>query len=179
MKKLLAVVALTLGFVSVSQASVMVEPYLGYEFGKIKDAFQGDVKATNLGLRLAYKTPVMLWVGVDGTYGLTGTYDPDASGQPSGDFNRKTTVYGTLGIDLPILLRAWLGYSLVDDVDTGSGGTLKGDSMKLGLGFTGLPFVSLNLEYIKDEYKEIDGTSLSPKPKGETYMFSVSLPLYF
>lgn len=175
MKKLLAVVALTLGFVSVSQASVMVEPYLGYEFGKVKDSVEGDVKATNLGLRLAYKTPVMLWVGVDATYGLTGTLDTS----PSADFNRKTSMYGVLGIDLPILLRAWLGYSFVNEVDTGSPGKLKGDSMKLGLGFTGLPFVSLNLEYLKDEYKDLGSASLSPKAKGETYMFSVSLPLHF
>ncbi|MNJ96665.1 hypothetical protein D3C87_143940 [compost metagenome] len=176
MKKLLAIVALTVGFASVSQAGWMVEPYLGYEMGKIKDNAEGDQTATNLGVRVAYTLPVLVWLGLDGTYGLTGEYKPDAGS--SADFNRKS-LYGVVGVDLPILLRGWLGYSLMNEVDTGSPGTLKGSSFKIGLGFTALPFLSLNLEYINDKFDEFDGNSFSPEAKNEAYMFSVSLPFNF
>ncbi|UXR66140.1 hypothetical protein EZJ49_07740 [Bdellovibrio bacteriovorus] len=174
MKKLLVVLAVVLGFGSVSHADVLVEPYLGYEFGKTTDP-DGKLTGSQLGLRLAYKTPLMLWVGADYTMGVSGEVDPDST--PKEDAKR-TTLSGVVGIDFPILLRAWLGVGFTNDLKLDSG-KLTGKNMKLGVGFTGLPFVSLNLEYIKDTWDEFDGNSLTTDAQNESYVLSVSLPLEF
>jgi len=50
------------------------------------------------------------------------------------------------------------------------------------VGFTGLPFVSLNVEYLKSTADEITGGTLansSPDSKHEAVMVSVSLPFVF
>lgn len=183
MKKLLIAMALTLGFTGVAHAGIMLEPYLGYEMGKTSDvvSINGKTDAVNLGLRLAYKTPVMLWLGLDGQFGVSGDYKPDSGSNASLKHN---AYYGVVGIDLPILFRAWAGYGFSDQfkLDSPYSGTMKGTNFKLGVGFTGLPFISLNAEYIKGNLTKIeggsyDGTSLSATD--ESVMISVSLPLVF
>lgn len=175
MKKLMAVCALVLGFASVSQAGVLIEPYLGYEMGKTKDFSEGKYDGTQMGLRLAYKTPVMLWLGVDGTFGVSGKVKPDVGTEEDAT---RTTMYGVVGIDLPILLRGWVGYSFSDEVKVDSG-KFKGSGYKVGLGFTGLPFVSLNFEYINEKFNDFEGISLPQDLKNDSYVLSVSLPLSF
>ncbi|MFV8258928.1 hypothetical protein ACNQKP_14060 [Bdellovibrio bacteriovorus] len=175
MKKLLVMLAVVMGFGSVSHADILLEPYLGYETGKTTDP-DGKIDGTVFGARVAYKTPIMLWVGVDGAFGLSGTSKPDAGGDET---SKRSSVYGVVGIDLPILLRGWLGVSLKNEVDLEDSGKLSGKSTKLGVGFTGLPFLSLNLEYLKDTFDELDGNSLATDAQSETVMFSVSLPLEF
>lgn len=176
MKKILAILALSFCFTSVSQAGWMFEPYLGYEFGKMKDNLGGETTATNLGLRVAYTLPVLVWFGLDGTQSLTGNFKADTG--PNSDLSR-TTIYGVVGVDLPILLRAWAGVSLSNEMKFKDYGDnkLKGNGYKLGVGFTALPFVSLNLEYINDTFTEFGGVSASPDAKHSSYMLSVSLPL--
>ena len=183
MKKLLLAMAFTLGFTGVAHANIMLEPYLGYEMGKTSDvsSINGKTDAVNLGLRLAYKTPVMLWLGLDGQFGTSGDYKPDSGSNASLKHN---TYYGVVGLDLPILLRGWVGYGFSDELklDSPYSGSLKGTNFKIGVGFTGLPFVSLNAEYIKGNLTKVsegpsDGTSLSATD--ESVMLSVSLPLVF
>lgn len=174
MKKLLVVLAVVLGFGSVSHADVLVEPYLGYEFGKTTDP-DGKLTGSQLGLRLAYKTPLMLWVGADYTMGVSGEVDPDTGSKEDA---KRSTLSGVVGIDFPILLRAWVGVGFTNDLKLDAG-TFKGKNVKLGVGFTGLPFVSLNLEYIKDTWDKFDSTSLTTDAQNESYVLSVSLPLEF
>ncbi len=176
MKKIFAALVVSLGMASVSQASWMIEPYLGYEFGKVKDSSPGEISGTNLGLRLAYRLPVLVWFGLDGTYGLTGTYKPDTGANSD---MQRTSLYGVVGVDLPILLRGWIGVNLMNEMKFKdySDNKLKGSGLKVGVGFTGLPFVSLNLEYINDKFDEYAGSSISPEAKTDSYMLSVSLPL--
>src|SRR5438445_4281870 len=146
MKKLLISLALILGFSGVAHANIMIEPYLGYDMGKFTDP-DGKTSGAVIGGRLAYKAPVMLWFGLDGAFETGGKFKPD-SGTDS-DFKR-TTFYGVVGVDLPILFRVWAGYGFSDEFKFDSP-SLKstGNNFKLGLGFTGLPFVSLNVEYVK------------------------------
>ncbi|AFY02351.1 outer membrane beta-barrel protein [Bdellovibrio bacteriovorus] len=173
MKKLLVMLAVVMGFGSVSHADILLEPYLGYEMGKTTDP-DGKIDGTQLGVRLAYRSPVMFWAGLDGTLGLSGTFKPDTG---SDETAKRTTVYGVVGLDFPILVRAWLGYGFMNDVDLEDSGKMKGKATKLGVGFTGLPFLSLNVEYLKETFDEVDGVDIDAK--NESVVVSVSLPLEF
>lgn len=182
MKKLAVVFALILGTASVSHAGIMLEPYLGMEMGKYSTNSAGDGKSemTNMGIRVAYTLPVLVWVGLDATLGMSGKLKPDAGGDAD---MKRTSLGAVVGVDLPILLRAWAGVGLTNElkVDNVLNTKYKGGYTKFGIGFTGLPFVSLNLELIKDDFKDTSsdlGTS-SADFKHDTYMISVSLPLEF
>lgn len=182
MKKLLIALALTMGFSGVAHAGILIEPYLGYESGKTTDV-DGKFDGVTIGGRLAYKTPVMLWVGVDGAFGVSGKSKPD-SGTGYSDVDQKhNTFYGVVGIDLPILLRGWVGYGFSDQIklEGSADSTYKGKNFKIGLGFTGLPFVSLNAEYIKGKVDEYSGNLANSglDTKYESVQLSVSLPLTF
>lgn len=174
MKKLLLVLAMGLGFASTSHADILIEPYIGYEMGK-GTAGTTDFKlsGTDLGLRVGYASPVMFWAALDYTMG-SGTFDPD--GGSSGD-GKRSSLGAVVGLDFPILLRAWLGYGFTNDLKLDSD-TLKGKYTKLGVGFTGLPFVSLNLEVISDTWDDSSGGG-DPDAKNTSYLISVSLPLEF
>lgn len=180
MKKLFAVCALMIGFSSVSHAGVMVEPYLGYEMGTFKDP-DGKMDGTQLGLRLAWTAPLMFWAGLDYTMGVSGKFKPDSSILPDSDGTR-TTAYLVAGVDFPILLRGWVGYGFTNTLKLGSeygSEKYEGTSTKLGVSFTGLPFICLNLEYVMDEYKKLAGIDLPTNAKNTAYVLSVSLPWEF
>lgn len=176
MKKLLAVYAICMGFVSVSQAGLLVEPYLGYETGTTQNS-SGKLDGSQLGLRLAYTAPVMFWAGIDATTGISATVKPDVG---SSEGVKRTTLAGVVGMDFPILVRAWVAYGFSNELKTEtSNSKLKGSSYKVGVGFTGLPLVSLNLEYLSESFNDVDGVTLSPEFKNNSYVLSVSLPWEF
>ena len=173
MKKLVVMLAMVLGFSATAKADILIEPYLGYEFGKTSDP-KGKFSGSALGARIAYKLPAFVWLGLDATMGTSGEIDWDASGSGTTDAKRET-LSAVVGVDLPILLRAWAAYGFHNKLKPDVGSDIEGKNIKLGIGFTALPFVSLNLEYIKDEYDKPTGTDL----KTENLMLSVSLPLEF
>ena len=181
MKKMWLVIALFLGFSGAAHAGVMIEPYLGYEMGTTSGSSPGKTTFTNFGARLAWRAPLMFWAGLDANLGMSGQIKPDSGS----DYDAKrTTYYAVAGVDLPILLRGWVGYGfsstlkMEDSVHSKSSGT----TTKVGIGFTGLPFISLNLEYLKDNIDKVEtdsGTVNSPNLDHSSYMLSVSLPLSF
>jgi len=92
-----------------------------------------------------------------------------------------------LGYNLPVMFRVWGTYYFQNTSELGGGSSngdeLSGSGLGLGLGYTGLPFLSLNLEYKKysyDEYEDIsDGTTETLSEEFETseIIFSVSFPI--
>ncbi|MFN8945809.1 MAG: hypothetical protein ACK5WZ_14425 [Pseudobdellovibrionaceae bacterium] len=188
---------------SVSQAGIMIEPYLGYEFGtqsaKYKSTYLpnasadlgGVISGSNLGARLGYNF-IGLWAALDYLMATSGSVKYDASGMNSSDLARSTAGV-TFGFDFPILIRVWGGYILKDEAklkSSGSETTLTGRGYKLGVGFQGLPFISLNLEYYARNYTDHGGTAKNAGAgydfdaaynefKHNTYLVSVSLPLDF
>ena len=94
-----------------------------------------------------------------------------------------------VGYNLPVMLRAWAAYYLSTSIELQSGAAVgdeyNGKGYGLGLGFTGLPFVSLNLEYRMmtfDELKDKSAGSTSTlsgtnEIDYNQLMLSVSLPL--
>ncbi|NUN05323.1 MAG: hypothetical protein HUU57_06145 [Bdellovibrio sp.] len=181
MKKLLGMFAVMMAFANVANAGILIEPYLGMESGKYTSGTgDGKTEFTNMGVRVAYTLPVLVWIGADATIGMSGKYKPDSGGDVDA---KRTSIGAVVGVDLPILLRAWAGVGLSNEikVDSADNVKYKGGYTKFGIGFTGLPFVSLNLELIKDDFKDFtsDLGSGDADLKNDSYMFSVSLPLEF
>lgn len=184
-------------FSNTSNAGIHVEPYLGYSLAGSGDSTFGTTKydhsyaTPTIGGRLGYNM-LGLMAGVDysmQTFGLESevgstTFDDDVSKSQLGIF---------VGYELPILLRVWGTYFLsskIEGDDSQTAGTLidsryefsDGGGYALGAGFTGLPFVSINLEYRTLEYDkgEISGatiTNYNEKLDLSEILLSVSLPL--
>ncbi|MEZ0392445.1 MAG: outer membrane beta-barrel protein [Pseudobdellovibrionaceae bacterium] len=191
MKRILAIFALIFGMSSAAQAGLLIEPYIGYAFGKATYTFIGATEYTDnlsgagYGLRLGYKF-LMPWVALDYTGG-SGTAKSGRPGVADSDYT-VTSLGGVVGVDLPILLRAWAGYGFSNEVLLkGAAGAadqkFKGTYTKVGVGFTGLPFVSLNAEYQIHDFKkvdvgsgEVDKTDVFDKLTGDQVLVSVSIP---
>ena len=150
-----------------AHAGLMIEPYLGYQMGQVKSKAVGssteytdNSSGATLGARLGYKF-LLPWVALDySTWNGTAKVDPALSGGRNYDFNR-TAMAIVVGADLPIGLRVYGGYGFSDSTivkSTSSSPDTKftGTHTKAGLGFSLIPFVSLNAEYIMPTYKKVD-----------------------
>ncbi|PIK15916.1 outer membrane beta-barrel protein [Halobacteriovorax sp. JY17] len=186
-------------FTSQSFAGVLVEPFLGFGIGSgeyVSGAQTADNKYTGpqFGARLGY-TALGFMGGLEyrktsgslsydkhsggGVWANSGT-DQDYSGTEIGAF---------IGYELPILLRAYVGYTFNTKWELDKNGTwigaandeLSGNTTTLGVGFTGLPFVSLNVEFRMielDKYKNVSaGTETSADYSSNEVVLGVSLPL--
>lgn len=178
-----------------AQAGLMVEPYLGYELGSQAklEAGGGDsggkTSGVDLGLRVAYTLPVLVWIGLDYSLMTGGTFKGESSAN-DGKTDRSN-LYLDVGVDLPILARAWVGYGLMNEAkfkaDSGGNLTLKkGTNIKLGVGFTMLPIVSLNIEYFMHDYSDFESGNVSGSTsdlwnthKENGVLLSVSAPFEF
>lgn len=179
MKKLLVTMVLALCFSGIAKADLLFEPYIGTEAGKFSNA-DATLTGTAVGARIAYKLPLFVWAGLDLSLGSSGKY----KGVLTDADMKHTSYYGVVGVNLPILLRGWVGYGVSDQfvIDSPINSTMKSNATKIGIGLTPLPLVCLNVEYIKGTVSEISGGTLaksSPSTTSESYMFSVSLPLYY
>lgn len=164
----------TLTVISNAQAGFMVEPYLGLERGSYDYGnSDGDLSGTNIGARLGYE---MLGLTFGADYMMTkGDADPDNGG--SNDFDG--TDFGIfVGYQFPVLIQAYLSYFLSSEADIDSySGKLKGDGYRIGAGYTGFPFIVINLEYITRTYDKAGSNTLSNKFETTGYALNVSLPL--
>lgn len=134
-----------------ANASLLIEPHIGYNISGGGTTSGVEYKYTNpeLGLRFGGQY-LGLMAGLDytaSTYTWTQT--------PGGDDKFDRGEIGVfVGYNLPILLRFWGAYyfsNTAKDQDssgkTPSGSEFKGNTKELGVGFTALPFLSLNLIY--------------------------------
>ena len=139
---------------------------------------EASTSGTVLGARIGYQF-LLPWVALDYTTSLS---DHKGSGKNgSSDFDFSMSTLGLVaGVDLPII-RLFGGYGFSNTIKTSDDTKFEGTYLKAGVGFTALPFVSLNLEYIINDFKKVNGESLSAagmdKVSGNVLAFSVSLPL--
>lgn len=154
----------SVGFASPSHAGLLLEPYLGYESSTLTlddGSVDSGGKATGVGFgaRLGYKSPVMFWVAADYS-SLSGATYKGAVSTNDGKLD-TTSLYLDVGVDLPILFRLWAGYGLQSKSkfagDAGTGGDIIYESpLKVGVGLTAFPIVSINVEYFTAKVKEIE-----------------------
>jgi len=173
--KTLTLLIVLSGFVSTANAGLLIEPYLGYHTGEVNDgSTKDDFSGMTYGARVGYQHALGLMFGVD--Y-MTGSWEQDSN--PKADLT--PAILGVfVGYDFPVLLRVYGVYSLSNEVkhkDTSGSSTMKGDgAIKLGVGFTGLPLVSINLEYLQASYDKSGSTTLTPAIKASGYGLTVSIP---
>lgn len=178
---------LILAFLIIKPASagLLVEPVVGYNMGHFdtdtpgvdKEKFTGP----SIGGRLGYQN-FGFQLGLD--YLGTGLSIDDNDYK---DFKSNEWA-GFVGFEFPILLRVYAGYIFSSNTsgkyDAGAGlGKQKielngGSGTKLGVGFTILPFLDINVEYRKvtyDDYK-FAGSKVNDKATYDAIMLGLSLP---
>lgn len=165
-------VALLLATFSMSSfAGFMVEPYFGvgqyaqtFDLSALEDNEKSGESYTSVGGRLGYSFLL-----------FSGGIDYEIMSVDDGSIN-NTSLF--VGVDLPVLLRFYGKYVIsssldLDDVDSSI--DFK-DGYAIGAGFTGLPFVVVNLEVGAYNY-EFESNGFDIETGVATTLLTVSLPL--
>ena len=199
-KKTTLAIGLFFAMISASHAGLLIEPYLGYAIG-------GDGESTftpttvnhtysglNYGARLGYSN-LGFMIGLDysaSSHDLEGkiTSSPTYSAKDGID---RSQIGIFVGFNFPVMLRAWGTYYFgagFDGADAEKSGDQvydntdevgDGSGYGLGVGFTGLPFVSINAEYRTFEYDTSNHGAATVAnfagAKLSEILLSISLPL--
>jgi hypothetical protein len=177
MKQLVAIL-LFIVIGSAARADIFIEPWLGYEMGTYKypaGSLSGDISGTNYGARLGYK---MLGLSFGAEYSGVSLTEKPTSGSNLSVSGSDLGLF--VGFNFPVLLRVYATYILssTGKVDTYTSGNFTGSGSRIGVGFTGLPFVVINLEAISRDYNKYAGNSISGGDlKYTSFGLNVSLPL--
>lgn len=177
-------------------AGFLIEPYLGYSLNGKGDVsalstnYSSEYSSLTYGGRIGYSY-LGLMAGID--YSLQNPeLESSASGTTYKDEIKKNQLGLFVGYKFPIMLRAWATYFLnAEFKGTQSSGTHfienidkfeDGSGYALGVGYTGLPFLSINLEYRAIEYDKwksdgADVTSVTEKMNLNEILLSLSVPL--
>lgn len=170
-----------------ADAGVLLEPVLGYSFGKSETDLPGTnedkFKGSSYGARVGYQN-LGLQLGID--------YLRSSVELDDNDFKENLSVNefaGFVGFEFPVLIRVYAGYIFSangeTEADYGAGNGKEkvkftdGTGMKAGIGFTGLPFVDINFEYRKGtftEFKDRTNGKQSVDTDYNAFMIGVSLP---
>ncbi len=181
-----------MGVLGTAQASFLIEPHLGYNVSGGQASYNGaklDYSGLQYGARLG-----MQYLGLMGGFAYNhGTFDLKettiASGASVTGAQKQDDIGLFVGYNAPILLRAWLGYffsSKMTQTETNGSGTngdwYKGTVTEIGVGFTPLPLVSLNLVYRMGSFDKTYNaatsaeSSLATDYKPTEIVIGVSLP---
>jgi hypothetical protein len=174
---------LVLAFLIIKPASagLLIEPLVGFSKGELitDSALSGkdnwDFTGMSYGGRLGYQQ-LGFQLGLDYLNSNNNVDDSDW------DSYKGSEWAGFVGFEFPVLLRVYAGY-IISATGEAEYQNLKVDFMegtgsKFGIGFTGLPFVDINLEYRSITYgdAELGGTKLGREQTYDAYMLSLSLP---
>lgn len=162
-----------------AEAGFLIEPVVGFSFSKFepKDTKEYKTNGINYGGRIGYQN-MGFQLGLD--Y-LAGSEYVDSSHFKKSYNHTEWAAFA--GFEFPVLFRVYAGYIFAADGDTKHKTTGKvkfddGSGVKLGVGYTGLPFVDINFEYRSGTY---DKTKTGGLNVGKTdfsgFMLGLSLPL--
>lgn len=175
MKKYVYLLAL-LSLIQINaQASLLVDPYLGLnvsgstKVGTLENSY--DNVPVSIGARVGF-AQLGFSAGLD--------YQNTSSIKIENSANKyDATELGIFaGFDFPILVRAYVGYIFSADFKATGSNFDEGSGYKLGVGFTGLPFVSINLEYKALSYDKLNNATIATADHNAV-LLAVSLPLKF
>ncbi len=176
---LLLAVLTTLTINQTAQAGILLEPYIGYVSGESKQTTTAKYTGTALGARVGYTFLFGFAAGID--YTLSNLTDDST---PSSELS-SSNLGLFVAYKLPILFRAYATYvpsPILSSKSSGTTNTLKsGNTLKLGVGYTGLPFVNLNFEYQTGTYSEVEsgGATFPFSPNLTTSAFAISISAPF
>lgn len=172
MKNLLAVFASVLLAGLNSNAGILLDPYFSYKMsGSASFAAGSSMSGSDVGVRLGYDF-LGLGAGIDTT--LSGKYTYSNSGVT---FDSTPKNFGLfVSYTFPILVRGYFTY-IASAKETATGFEYTGTGTKIGIQFTGLPFVAVGLETVSLSYKESSGVSVSAT--GSHTNIALSVPFSF
>jgi hypothetical protein len=153
---LMALSIITLAAISAApvQASLLIEPHLAYNLsgGGTSSGTKYTYNGPQYGLRLGGQF-LGFMAGLDFTQS-TYTWKRVSATATNNDSFKRSEVGIFAGYNLPILLRFWAAYYFMSSAKdqessglTSSGDEYSGHTTELGIGFTGLPFLSVNFIY--------------------------------
>lgn len=157
---------------SPAMAGFYLEPYLGYENGKIGD---DKLTGTNLGGKIGMDTLGFAF-GADVMMGSL-SIKSDTTGDSSTWKSQDVGLFAQF--TFPILVKVSGTYFLQSE-NKYEDATASGKGTKLGVGYTGLPFISINFDMIDISYDKLKTNAGSvdlTDADRKTWMLSVSLPL--
>ncbi|MBY0413330.1 MAG: hypothetical protein K2Q18_04160 [Bdellovibrionales bacterium] len=179
----LHIVGLTLGLTILSQtasAGLLLEPHVAYNLSGsgTESGTEYDYNGAQIGARVGYQNWGFM-TGLDYTKG-SGSVDSKTAGVTTTRDLSSDEIGIFAGYNLPILFRAWGAYYFSNETTYKGGFDLSGDTKELGVGFTGLPFLSINLVYRMVNFDESKNLTTSVK-SSVSYDFNeivlgVSLP---
>jgi hypothetical protein len=177
-KNSLLVIAFTLITSTAANAGVLIEPHLGValhgnaDYGSSTTSYNGG----QYGLRLGGEY-LGFMAGMDYTHSSF-TYKTTSSAGAVSNTDKSRSQLGLFGgYKFPILVRAWAGYYFTDKTSDRTGSNFeKGHGTELGVGFTGLPFLSVNLMYRMSSYDTNNAGDFSPSHDSKEVVLGVSIP---
>lgn len=163
-----------------ANAGLLIEPVLGYNYSKSEgesgSSIDSKSKGPSYGGRLGYQN-FGFQLGLDYLKSDLSVDDSDF------DKNMDTTEWaGFVGFEFPILLRVYAGYIFSANASSEYNGQKlelsKGSGTKVGVGFTGLPLVDINVEYRKGTFTDykFGGTDFDLDVNYSSIMIGISLP---
>lgn len=171
--------------ISSAKADLLIEPVIGYNFAKMEyktatdnDSFSGS--GIGYGGRLGFQQ-LGFQVGLD-YLNSSINIDDDAF-----DSNVDASEWAAfVGYEFPVFLRVYAGYIFsatgeYKDASKNKVELSEGSGSKFGIGFTGLPFVDINLEYRTGEFDkfEVAGVDGNTDAKYSSVFLALSVPLTF
>ncbi|MCB0348265.1 MAG: hypothetical protein KDD37_05490 [Bdellovibrionales bacterium] len=163
---------------SSAMAGLYVEPYLGYVISgdsEIKVAgssiSDGDLTGASYGLRAGWSLPVMFAFGLE-YQGGTLTYEVSGSADEDYDFS----AVGLFASAKFIFVKAYATYFFDATIEDESNTEYSGSGYKIGVGYTGLPFIAINLDYSVFNYDEASPSISGVDVDSTMTMLSVSVP---
>ena len=160
-------------FSSSSFAGLYLEPYLGYQIGKLKSSgsvlgveFDSDNDAN--GLTYGAKVGMSFVMVAVGAEYMGGSLKVD------GSTVTESNIGAFVSVGLP-LIKASAAYFPSSQFKGDS--TAKGSGFKIGVGFTGLPLVAINLDMLNFSGTENSSDISDFSWKNNAFLLSVSLPL--
>lgn len=169
-------------------AGIYLEPYFGYETGK--STGEADIQSVGIlqvdteskgvvfGGKLGYSM-MGLAGGLD--YSMFKSKDTDKTGQGNDGDSDVTDTGAFVQFTFPIMFKV-SGTYIFNSKNKSDDSESTGSGIKIGAGYTGLPFIAINLDYISVKYDDtkVDNAVVnSSDVKSTSYMLSVSLPLDF
>lgn len=174
----LLILILAFLIINPAKAALLIEPVIGMNVTSDLEIKNGEDSSGTFGLgyggRLGYQN-FGFQLGLD--Y-LNSSIDMGSDYKK----NFETTEWGAfVGFEFPVLLRVYAAYLFSMEgeskVDAGKVKFEDGTGVKLGVGFTILPFLDVNVDYRRGTFDKTKVGSLSgDEADFSAYMLSVSLP---
>jgi hypothetical protein len=196
---LLAILVLFFSIGNRAEAGVLLEPYLGYQalvtditLGAAATPLDGTVLklATNglgFGVRVGFALPVVFFALDYSSASGKMTVSEPANFTITPDEFSRTALGVTVGASLKVV-RPYVGY-IFDDQSKSGNTTFSGTGFKVGVGFSIIPKLSLNAEYVTSTFtkaKDSAGTEITlgdaefyKSMKASGFFVSVSAPFEF